>query len=55
MASGAHHLSSHHLLWVFGTRRMPVKKPGIQPTAFTIGMIYAPCTQEKMKHDGRFY
>jgi hypothetical protein len=32
-------LPSHHLSWVFGIDRMPVKKPGIQPTAFAIGMV----------------
>ena len=32
-------LPSHHLSWVFGMHRMPVKKPGIQPTAIAVGMV----------------
>ena len=32
-------LPSHHLSWVFGMQRMPVKKPGIQPTAIAVGMV----------------
>ena len=32
-------LPSHHLSWVFGMHRISVKKPGIQPTGFAIGMV----------------
>jgi hypothetical protein len=32
-------LPSHPLPWVFGNQQMPVKKPGIQPTAFAVGMV----------------
>ena len=32
-------LPSRHLSWVFGIPCMRVKKPGVQPTAFAIGMV----------------
>ena len=32
-------LPSHPLPWVFGNQRTRVKKPGIQPMAFTVGMV----------------
>lgn len=32
-------LPSHPLPWVFGTQRIGVKKLGIQPTAFAVGMV----------------
>jgi hypothetical protein len=32
-------LPSYPLLWVFGNQRMQVRKPGIQPTAFALGMV----------------
>ena len=32
-------LPSHPLPWVFGNQQMRVKKPGIQPTAFAVGMV----------------
>jgi hypothetical protein len=32
-------LPSHPIPWVFGNQRMRVKKPGMQPTAFAVGMV----------------
>jgi hypothetical protein len=32
-------LPSHPLPWVFGNQLMQVRKPGVQPTAFALGMV----------------
>jgi hypothetical protein len=32
-------LPSHPLPWVFGNQLLPVRKLGIQPTAFAVGMV----------------